>query len=95
MRSGQIKRDCGEGVPLGIDHGVDCLYSLLMATLPKELPGGALKGMSEEHRQMVAEGIATMHRFAAEPSFKHGKPRYKAGQTVAAIQHTKTKCAGR
>ncbi len=47
--------------------------------------------MSEEHRQMVAEGMATMHRFAAEPSFKHGKPQYKGGNTVAAIAHAKTK----
>jgi hypothetical protein len=50
-----------------------------------------LSGMSEEHRQMVAEGLATMHRFTAAPSFKHGKASYKGGSTVAAVAHAKTK----
>jgi hypothetical protein len=62
-----------------------------MATARKKSMATILSGMSEEHRQMVAEGIATMHRFAAEPSFKHGKPQYKAGNTVAAIAHAKSK----
>lgn len=50
-----------------------------------------VKGMSEEHRRMIAEGTATMHRFAARPGFKHGKPQYKASGTVVAISHAKTK----
>jgi hypothetical protein len=62
-----------------------------MATVPKKSAANLLTGMSEEHRRMVAEGMATMHRFAAEPSFKHGKPQYKGGHTVAAITHAKTK----
>ncbi len=47
-----------------------------------------MEGMTDDHRRMVAEGIATMHRFSAEPTFTHGKPRYK-GNTVAAIAHAK------
>ena len=39
---------------------------------------------------MVAEGIATMHRFSAAPSFKHGKPQHK-GNTVGAAAHLKAK----
>ena len=61
-----------------------------MATVPKKSVADILGGMSEEHRRMVAEGMATMHRFAAEPSFKHGKPQYK-GRTVEAVAHAKTK----
>ena len=61
-----------------------------MAKVTKSLPK-ILSGMSEEHRRMVAEGMATMHRFAAEPSFKHGKPRYQGANTVAAVAHAKTK----
>jgi hypothetical protein len=62
-----------------------------MAAAPKKLVPKAVEGMSEEHRRMVAEGIATMHRFAAEPSFKHGKPQYKSAGTVAAAAHAKSK----
>jgi hypothetical protein len=62
-----------------------------MAAIPEKSVADILDGMSEEHRRMVAEGMATMHRFAAEPSFKHGKPQYKSGNTVAAIAHAKTK----
>ncbi len=47
--------------------------------------------MSEEHRQMIAEGLATMHRFAAEPSLKYGKPHYEGGNTVTAVKHAKSK----
>ena len=61
-----------------------------MAKAAKSLPK-ILSGMSDEHRRMVAEGMATMHRFAAEPSFKHGKASYKGGNTVAAVAHAKTK----
>jgi hypothetical protein len=61
-----------------------------MAKAVKSLPE-ILGGMSEEHRRMVAEGVATMHRFAAAPSFKHGKAGYKGGSTVAAVAHAKTK----
>ena len=49
--------------------------------------------MSEEHRRMVAEGIATMHRFATTPVLKTGKPKYK-GNTVAAMAHLKEKKSG-
>jgi len=55
---------------------------------PKALPN--LEGMTEEQRRIVAEGIATMHRFAAAPSFKHGRPQYK-GNTVQAVAHAKSK----
>jgi hypothetical protein len=61
-----------------------------MAKVAKSLPK-ILSGMSEEHRRMVAEGVATMHRFTAAPSFKHGKPSYKGGNTVLAVAHAKTK----
>lgn len=62
-----------------------------MAIVPKKSVADILAGMSDEHRLMVAEGMATMHRFAAEPSFKHGKPQYKGGHTITAIAHAKTK----
>jgi hypothetical protein len=62
-----------------------------MATAPKKSAAEIVAGMSEEHRRMVAEGMATMHRFAAEPSFKHGKPQYKSQTTVAAIAQAKRK----
>lgn len=62
-----------------------------MAEASKKSAADILNGMSEEHRRMVAEGMATMHRFAAEPSFKHGRPKYKGSNTVAAITHAKTK----
>ena len=64
---------------------------LSVATNPKKSVADIVKGMSEEHRQMIAEGTATMHRFAAKPSFKHAKPQYKAGDSVAAIAHAKAK----
>jgi hypothetical protein len=50
-----------------------------------------LDGMTEEHRQMVAEGIAIMHRFSPEPAFKHGRPQYKNAFTVESIAHAKAK----
>ncbi len=53
-----------------------------------------MEGMSEEHRRMVAEGIATMHRFATEPVLKDAKPTYK-GNTVEAMAHLKAKEAKR
>jgi hypothetical protein len=62
-----------------------------MATTPKKSAADLINGMSEEHRRMVAEGMATMHRFAAEPSFKHGKPQYKGGNTVAAVARAKAR----
>jgi hypothetical protein len=62
-----------------------------MSTKPKKPLAEIVQGMSEEHRRMIAEGAATMHRFAAQPSFKHGKPHYKASGTAAAITHAKTK----
>jgi hypothetical protein len=62
-----------------------------MATGPKKMPIEPSAGLSDEHRQMIAEGIATMHRFSAEPRFKHRKPEYKGGNTVAAIAHAKPK----
>jgi hypothetical protein len=62
-----------------------------MAEAPKKSLPALLEGMSEEHRQMVADGIATMHRFAAEPRFKHGKPQYKGGNTIVAMAHAKSK----
>ena len=55
---------------------------------PTSLP--SLEGMTEQKRRIIAEGIATMHRFAAEPCFKHGKPHYH-GRTVEAVAHAKTK----
>jgi hypothetical protein len=63
-----------------------------MAKIAKSLPK-ILSGMSEQHRMMVAEGLATMHRFAPEPSFKHGQPHYQGGNTVAAAAHAKTRRA--
>lgn len=53
-----------------------------------------MEGMSEEHRRMVAEGIATMHRFATKPVLKDAKPAYK-GNTVEAVAHLKAKEARR
>jgi hypothetical protein len=61
-----------------------------MAEVPKKSVPHLVEGMSEEHRRMVAEGIATMHRFSAAPSFKHGKPQYQ-GNTVGAAGHLKAK----
>jgi hypothetical protein len=49
-----------------------------------------MEGMSDEHRRMVAEGIATMHRFATKPVLKDAKPKYK-GNTVETIAHHKAK----
>jgi hypothetical protein len=49
-----------------------------------------MDGMSDEHRRMVAEGIATMHRFATKPVLKDAKPKYQ-GNTVEAIAHFKDK----
>jgi hypothetical protein len=62
-----------------------------MATAPKKLTAGTMSGLGEEHRRMIADGIATMHRFAAEPRFKHGKPEYKESGTASAIAHAKAK----
>jgi hypothetical protein len=76
--------------PSSIDPTASNGYFETMAKAGKSLPK-ILGSLSEEHRQMVAEGMATMHRFAAEPSFKHGKPSYKGGNTVAAVAHAKTK----
>ena len=39
---------------------------------------------------MIAEGVATMDRFATKPVLKDGKAYYK-GNTVAAITHAKAK----
>jgi hypothetical protein len=50
-----------------------------------------LAGMSEEHRRMVADGLAIMHRFSPEPALKYGKPQYKNASTVEAIAHAKAK----
>jgi hypothetical protein len=47
--------------------------------------------LSEEHRRMIAEGIATLHRFPARPSLKLGQPSYGGGNTVRAIQHARSK----
>jgi hypothetical protein len=74
-----------------IDQPPSRLYLYCMATRPKKSVADILSVMSEEHRRMVAEGMATMHRFAAEPSFRHGKPQYKGGNTVAAVTHAKSK----
>jgi hypothetical protein len=52
-----------------------------------------LAGMSEEHRQMVADGLAIMHRFSPEPSLKYGRPQYKNAFTVEAIAHAKAELA--
>ena len=62
-----------------------------MAEEPKKksLPE-ILDGMSEEHRRMIAEGVATMDRFAVKPVLKDGKAYYK-GNTVAAMAHLKEK----
>jgi hypothetical protein len=68
-------------------------YFWTVATAPKKVDE-ILKGMSEEHRRMVAEGLATKHRFAAKPSFKDGKPSYKGSNTVAAVAHVKAKRGG-
>jgi hypothetical protein len=55
----------------------------------KSLPE-ILDGMSEEHRRMIAEGVATLDRFSAKPVLKDGKAHYK-GNTVAAAAHVKAK----
>ncbi|MEI9998524.1 MAG: hypothetical protein WDO13_04840 [Verrucomicrobiota bacterium] len=60
-----------------------------MATKPKKSVSQILEGLSEEHRRMVAEGMATLHRFAVEPALKHGRPKYTSGRTVEAIKHAK------
>jgi CO dehydrogenase/acetyl-CoA synthase delta subunit len=49
-----------------------------------------MNDMSEQHRRMVAEGIATMHRFATKPVLKDAKPKYQ-GNTVEKIAHLKAK----
>jgi hypothetical protein len=49
-------------------------------------------GLSEEHRRMIAEGLATMSRFPVEPCLKHGRPKY-IGTTVTAAAHVKAKRA--
>ncbi len=61
-----------------------------MAEEPKKSLPELLEGMSEEHRRMIAEGVATMDRFATKPVLKDGKAYYK-GNTVAAITHAKAK----
>jgi hypothetical protein len=61
-----------------------------MAEEPKKSLPEILEGMSEEHRRMVAEGVAAMDRFAVKPVLKDGKPFYK-GNTVAAAEHLKAK----
>jgi hypothetical protein len=50
-----------------------------------------LANMTEEHRRMVADGIAIMHRFSPEPALKYGKPQYKNTFTVEAIAHAKAR----
>jgi len=62
-----------------------------MPDKPQKSVEEILAGMSEEHRQMVAYGIATMHRFSPEPALKHGKPQYKNALTVESIAHAKSK----
>jgi hypothetical protein len=62
-----------------------------MTDKPQKPVAEILAGMSEEHRQMVADGIAIMHRFSPEPAFKHGKPQYKNALTVESIAHAKSK----
>ena len=52
---------------------------------------GTPTGLSEEHRRMIAYGIATMHRFSPEPTLKYGKPTYKNTSTVESIAHAKSK----
>jgi hypothetical protein len=49
-----------------------------------------MDGMSDEHRRMVAEGIATMHRYATKPVLKDAKPKYQ-GNTVETIAHLKAR----
>ena len=61
-----------------------------MAEEPKKSLPEILEGMSEEHRRIIAEGIATMDRFSAKPVLKDGKAYYK-GNTVAAVNHEKAK----
>ena len=60
---------------------------------PQKTVLNMMDGMSEEHRRMVAEGIATMHRFATTPVLKTGKTKYQ-GNTVAAMAHLKEKKSG-
>jgi hypothetical protein len=47
--------------------------------------------LSEEHRRMIAEAIATLHRYPAKPTLKDGQPQYENGDTVRAIQHARSK----
>ena len=61
-----------------------------MAQQPTKSLPQILDGMSEEHRRMIAEGVATMDRFSAKPVLKDGKPFYK-GNSVSAMQHLKAK----
>jgi hypothetical protein len=61
-----------------------------MAQQPTKSLPQILEGMSEEHRRIIAEGVATMDRFSAKPVLKDGKAFYK-GNTVAAVQHLKAK----
>ncbi len=61
-----------------------------MATQPTKSLPEIIEGMSEEHRRMIAEGVATMDRFAIKPVLKDGKAFYK-GNTVAAAAHLKAK----
>ena len=61
-----------------------------MATGPQRSAQEIFDGMTDLHRQMVAEALATMHRFSPEPTFKYGKPHYE-GRTVEAIAHAKLK----
>jgi hypothetical protein len=64
-----------------------------MADEPKKSLPELTEGMSEEHKRMVAEGIATMHRFATKPALKHAKPHYKSN-TVESIAHLKANKRG-
>jgi len=61
-----------------------------MAQKPTQSLPQILEGMSEEHRRIIAEGVATMDRFSAKPVLKDGKAFYK-GNTVAAAAHLKAK----
>lgn len=61
-----------------------------MAEDPKKSLPEMIEGMSEEHRRMIAEGVATMDRFAVKPVLKDGKAFYK-GNTVAAAAHLKAR----
>jgi hypothetical protein len=62
-----------------------------MAKAPSRSAQEILDGMTEQQRRMVAEALATMHRFSPEPTFKYGKPVYKHSNTVESIAHAKAK----